>query len=330
MDDLKEIGFYTLSNDRAWKSSNETPLMRCEIVLTDRCNFKCPYCRGLRDDLKGDIAFEDAKKVVEIWLSEGLKNVRFSGGEPTLWKGLDELVRMCKEGGVEYIAVSSNGSASKEKYQTLIDAGVNDFSISLDGGCCSIGDKMAGDIPGMWDKVVESIRFLSEQVYVSVGMVFTEDNVNDCVESVLYADSLGVSDIRVIPSAQFNEALSRLAALPEDVLAKYPILQYRIRNIKNGRHVRGSEKPLTKCWLALDDMAVVDGKHFPCIIHMREQGDPIGPVTDNIREDRVNWIKNHNPNEDPICKANCLDVCIDYCRTADKTHSFVDGELVIA
>jgi sulfatase maturation enzyme AslB (radical SAM superfamily) len=49
---LENIGFYTLSDDRCKNASSTSPLMRCELVLTDACNFKCPYCRGQRKELR--------------------------------------------------------------------------------------------------------------------------------------------------------------------------------------------------------------------------------------------------------------------------------------
>lgn len=199
-------------------------------------------------------------------------------------------------------------------YKRLIDAGVNDFSISLDACCAQMGDTMAG-VKGAWNKVVNNIRELSQLTYVTVGMVFTENNVEDCIQSVLFADSLGVSDIRVIPSAQYNQALTKLAELPAEVLSKYPILKYRINNLMNGKHVRGiGEHDTHRCPLVLDDMAVVNGKHFPCIIHMREQGDPIGNVGPNMRQERLEWFRQHDTHKDPICKKNCLDVCVAHNR----------------
>jgi len=317
---LEDIGFYTLSNDRAINSSKDTPLWRCELVLTDNCNFNCPYCRGLRKDIDGSISYSDAEYVVKLWIKHGLKNVRFTGGEPTLWNGLDKLVKLCKDSNVvERIAISTNGSRNIEVYHHLIECGVNDFSISLDSGCCSIGDALAGNIVGAWDKVVKNIEELSKVTYVSVGMVFTPDNIDTCVEDVMFAHSLGVSDIRVIPSAQYNQALTKLSELPKEILDKYPILKYRINNIKDGRHVRGLNKDsCTKCWLGLDDMAVAQGKHFPCIIHLREGGDPIGDINDDIREAREKWVMNHNPLKDPICVKNCLDVCQDFNNIANK------------
>jgi len=324
---LEDIGFYTLSDQRATSATAKTPLTRCELILTDACNFRCPYCRGLRDDLKGTMPLSQAKATVQHWLDEGLQNVRFSGGEPTLYKGLAELVRMCRDGGVKRIAISTNGSAKWEIYQKLLEAGVNDFSISLDGGCCAIGDKMAGKA-GQFPIVTENIRRLAEKTYVTVGMVFTDDNVDECVDSVLFADSLGVADIRVIPAAQYNKALSKLASLPDAILDKYPILRYRIQNVNSGRHVRGIGPDDSKhCWLVLDDMAIAGGYHFPCIIYLREGGNPIGKVGPNMRAEREAWAENHDCSADPICKAMCLDVCVDYCNTANAARLVQIGGL---
>lgn len=309
---LEDIGFYTLSDERATNSSSTSPLKRCELILTDRCNFKCPYCRGLREDLRGSLPFEDAMRVLRHWVADGLENVRFSGGEPGLYPRLEELVSFCRENGVGRVAVSTNGSLSLDLYERLIRAGVNDFSVSLDACCAQMGDAMAGRA-GAWEKVVENIRALSRLTYVTVGMVFTEDNVGDCVDSVLFADSLGVSDIRVIPSAQYNQALAKLKGLPRRVLEKYPILRYRIDNLANGEHVRGiREADTNRCPLVLDDMAVAGNKHFPCIIYMREQGDPVGDVGPGMRQERLGWFERHDSHKDPICRRNCLDVCVLY------------------
>jgi MoaA/NifB/PqqE/SkfB family radical SAM enzyme len=317
---LENIGFYTLSDKRAKEANEKSPLQRCELLITSRCNFKCPYCRGTT--YKGDIPFGKAINYLNIWINEGLKNVRFTGGEPTLHKDLLKMVDYCKNHKVEHIAISTNGSAELNYYKDLIRAGVNDFSISLDGGCCEIGDLMSGGVKGAWNNVIDNIRELSKLTYVSVGMVFTESNINECLESVLFADSLGVGDIRVIPSAQFNQALIKLQELPQNILSKYKILKYRINNLKQGRHVRGlKESDYNKCPLSLDDMAVASGYHFPCVIYMREQGEPIGRLTSNVRQDRKTWFENHNTFKDKICKENCLDVCIDYNNKWREYHA---------
>lgn len=323
---LENIGFYTLNDERAKNTSMTSPLQRCELILTDRCNFKCKYCRGLKKPAAGHLSIKECMSTLDYWISEGLKNVRFSGGEPTLHRDLPFLVEYCTVHNVQKIAISTNGSADFKLYQQLLWAGANDFSISLDGCCAEDHDRMAGK-HGVSEKVIENIRKLSKLTYVTIGMVFTEDNVDRCLEAVEFAHSLGVADIRVIPSAQYNKALQRLSGLSDDILNVHPILKYRVNNIRKERSVRGINKK-HKCWLMLDDMAVAGNYHYPCIIYLREQGEPIGKMGETIRKDRLAFIKKHNPWEDPICKKNCLDVCVDYNEKAEefkKNYNF--GEL---
>ena len=132
-DQLGSIGFYTLSDQRAKTASEHTRLVRCELLLTGRCNFHCEYCRGVGGK---DIPFEKACELLDLWCKDNLYAVRFSGGEPTLYRRLPELVQYARAGGIQKIAVSTNGSAPWSKYEKLLKAGVNDWSVSLDA-CCA-------------------------------------------------------------------------------------------------------------------------------------------------------------------------------------------------
>ena len=317
---LEDIGFYTLCDSRAHYSSVESPLWRCELILTDRCNFSCPYCRGLRSDCRGDRTQEEALTILRQWFSQGLVNVRFSGGEPTLWRGLSHCISACKQNGVKRIALSTNGSAQKKVYEQLLLQGVNDFSISLDGGCCAIGEQMNGGNKSAWERSIMNIQWLAKQTYVTVGMVFNEQNIESAKESVLFAHGLGVSDIRIISSAQYNQALSALDTLDDGVLDAHPILKYRVSNMRTGISVRGlSDQDAPLCRLVLDDIAVAGKWHFPCIIYLREGGNPIGETIDkDFRQKRYKWMINHDPRRDPICRHNCLDVCRDYNNKANS------------
>ena len=323
-DKLKAIGFYTLEDYRAKHVNRNTPLWRCELILTDKCNFNCPYCRGLRPDCKGDMDFDKAIEVLDYWIAEGLKNVRFSGGEPTLYKGLPKLVKHCRDNRVKRIAISTNGSMPQEIYAELINAGANDFSISLDACCASTGDTMAGGIKGVWEKVKDNIEILSKITYVTVGVVLTDDNFNELKDIIEFASDLGVSDIRIISSAQWNnEEKFRKLFDNEEILTKYPILKYRIENFKKGRNVRGiSSEDSTTCRLMLDDMVIAKNNHFPCIIAMREGAEPIGSILgktmEEIRDERGNWVANNNTHCSDICRKNCLDVCVDYNNRAEQ------------
>ena len=95
---LEDIGFYTLSDNRAKTASSTSRLMRCELLLTARCNFKCPYCRGVGGP---DLPYEEAERTVRLWAADGLYAIRFSGGEPTIYPRLKDLVTLAKSLGIE-------------------------------------------------------------------------------------------------------------------------------------------------------------------------------------------------------------------------------------
>jgi len=312
---LEDIGFYTLCDERAKNISPESPMWRCEFIITDKCNFKCPYCRGLQDNCQGNIPAEKIKEVIDYWSADNLKHIRFSGGEPTVHPDLIEIIGYSKAKGIKRIAISTNGSSSIAYYHKLIDAGVNDFSISLDA-CCSSGcDSMSGTC-GFFDKIIENIKELSKRVYVTVGVVITDDNIDELNNTIEFAHNLGVADIRIISAAQYNKLLSGVAKISKNILKDHPILKYRVNNIKSGRNVRGINKNDShQCYLIQDDSAVAGNFHFPCIIYLREQGNPIGKIGPQMREERIRWFENHDSYNDPICQKNCLDVCIDFNNT---------------
>lgn len=319
---LEEIGFYTLTNQRARTTSIFSPLQRCELLLTPTCNFKCKYCRGIRNDYEKTLTFFEAFSILNYWIHHNLKNIRFSGGEPTLWEGLVPLVEYAKSCNVNHIAISTNGSSNWETYETLIKAGINDFSISLDACCSSIADKISGTT-GLWNNVIENIKkIVAKGIYVTIGIVLTEENVNDIENIIKFAHNLGVSDIRIIPSAQYNQI--NKFNIDKNILNKYPILKYRVNNFVNNIPFRGLMKnDCHQCFLVLDDMAVAGNYHFPCIIWLREQGNPIGEIksSTDMRKERFNWMINTDIHKQSICKNNCLDVCRDYNNTFKKINN---------
>lgn len=319
---LEDIGFYTLCDERAKNISVNSPLWRCELIITDRCNFNCPYCRGIKPELRGDISTIKVLQIIDSWANEGLQNIRFSGGEPTLHSGLPMMVAYAKNKGIKRIAISTNGSAPLRIYGDLIKAGCNDFSISLDGCCSTEIDKMSGS-EGYFDRIITNTRLLSEDTYVTVGIVITEDNIKSAAKTIDYAHRIGVADIRIIPSAQFNKYPHDLMNLNSELL-EHPILNYRINNLRHGRHVRGlNPSDSRKCYLVQDDMAVVGGYHFPCIIYLREMGEPIGKIDGEVRRERHTWFANHDCFHDDICHDNCLDVCIDFNNKAKRMSQTV-------
>lgn len=308
---LESMGFYTLTDRRCRATTPASPLGRCVLVVTESCNFACPYCRTHEGR---HLPTERALQVIRLWAEQGLFALMLTGGEPTLHPGLLEITRFAKGIGVPRVGLGTNGAAERDLYLALVEAGVDDFSISLDADNPGDGALLSGRGPATWRRVVENIRALAARTRVTIGVVVTEANVRRAADVVRFAHELGVADIRVNPAAQFSSRMPPMD-LEAEILRAHPVLAWRVRNQSLGIGVRGlSDDDPGRCWLALDEMTVNRGEHFPCFIYMREGGRPIGPVAADIREQRARWVEEHDPRQDTICRSNCPDCLLAFNR----------------
>ena len=107
------------------------------VSVTDRCNLRCAYCMpsdGVeprpRDDL---LRIEEIARVVCVACEMGFDKVRLTGGEPTLRRGLDELVRQLAEiPGLRDLSMTTNGATLARRAGPLRDAGLRRINVSLD------------------------------------------------------------------------------------------------------------------------------------------------------------------------------------------------------
>ena len=91
------------------------------LDLTSACNFSCPYCVDSRLINAGkSLTVEEVKKTIETLHSHGLRSViLIGGGEPTLHKEFEEIVRTLKSKGLQ-IGIVTNGSRL-EKVEAIAD-----------------------------------------------------------------------------------------------------------------------------------------------------------------------------------------------------------------
>ncbi len=117
------------------------PLRALRISVTDRCNFRCPYCMPREVfgadypflDRKEILRFEEIERLVAIFVAQGVRKVRLTGGEPLLRKGLPDLVaRLARIPGIEDLALTTNGALLPELAKPLKEAGLQRLTVSLD------------------------------------------------------------------------------------------------------------------------------------------------------------------------------------------------------
>ena len=117
------------------------PLRDLRISVTDRCNFRCPYCMPaevfgpnhafLKDSQV--MSFDELRRILRQFLRVGVEKVRITGGEPLLRPDTPDLVRLLKhELRVPDVALTTNGWLLARTAADLHAAGLDRLNVSLD------------------------------------------------------------------------------------------------------------------------------------------------------------------------------------------------------
>jgi cyclic pyranopterin phosphate synthase len=143
------------------------PITDLRISITDRCNYKCVYCRtGNEGALYGDLPFADYLRMTRVLVGMGITKVRLTGGEPLLRNGVVgfvcELAQLrtptSRNGGDPLdIALTTNGHLLGDLAQPLKDAGLTRVTVSMDA---VDPDRFARitRVPNGYDHVLAGIR----------------------------------------------------------------------------------------------------------------------------------------------------------------------------
>jgi GTP 3',8-cyclase len=131
------------------------------ISVTDRCNFRCPYCmpaevfgRDFRFLPRAEIlTYEEIARLAAIFVELGVRKLRITGGEPLVRRDLPQLVRMLAslrtpDGQPPDLALTTNGAALRALAGQLADAGLRRITVSLDSLDDAVFRRMNGvDFP---------------------------------------------------------------------------------------------------------------------------------------------------------------------------------------
>ena len=142
------------------------PITDLRISITDRCNYKCVYCRtGNEGALYGDLPFADYLRMAHVLVGMGVTKIRLTGGEPLLRKGVVQFVSQLAQlrrpngNGADPldIALTTNGHLLADLAQPLKAAGLNRATVSMDAVDPERFTRITR-VPGGYDHVLAGIR----------------------------------------------------------------------------------------------------------------------------------------------------------------------------
>lgn len=133
------------------------------VSITDRCNYKCVYCRTGNDGAQyAELAVADYIRMVRLFVGLGIEKVRLTGGEPLLRHGLTDLIGELASlrtlaGEKLDLALTTNGHLLTGQAAALRAAGLDRITVSMDAVDAAIFERITR-VPGSFQRVLDGIR----------------------------------------------------------------------------------------------------------------------------------------------------------------------------
>lgn len=175
---------------------------RVDIEPTTRCFLNCRYCQvpfWERKELK-DLEFETFQKILDKMPQ--LLEIKLQGqGEPLLNPELFEMIQYATK---KYIIVRFNTNGmmlNPESNQKIIDSGLFEIRISMDGSSSETNQKMR---PGLdFDRVIHNVKKLTELrganplPLINIWTLITKDNYLEIPKLVVLCKEMGVDGLKI-------------------------------------------------------------------------------------------------------------------------------------
>ncbi len=147
------------------------PLRDIRISVTDRCNFRCPYC--MPAELYGEeykflprseiLSFEEIERLARIFVDLGVAKIRLTGGEPLVRAHVTDLVeRISAIDPTVDLTLTTNGALLAPVAKDLAKAGLHRITVSLDSLDPAVFAQMCGRDNVHPDVVLEAIDAAAE------------------------------------------------------------------------------------------------------------------------------------------------------------------------
>jgi MoaA/NifB/PqqE/SkfB family radical SAM enzyme len=167
-----------------------------QFYITARCNLTCNQCNIIyaNSDVR-ECTLDEVKRIADNFATMGVAMVLLTGGEPFARSDLHEIIQAFECRGV-HVRMQTNGLATTERIQQVIDSGGRDISISLDSLTPGRQDDINGGFDKTWDDAVRAIADFTRLLpaansFASLGCVLQRDNLGDVEDVIRFGTAIG-------------------------------------------------------------------------------------------------------------------------------------------
>ena len=261
------------------------------ISVTDRCNYRCVYCRAGEGGPGGSdpMHWDELEHLARIFVSLGIRKIRLTGGEPLLRSGLVPFVARLRRLDIDDLAITTNGHLLEGMAHDLKAAGLNRVTVSLD----SVQPERFARITRVktgFDRVLAGIRAAREAglAPVKINAVLLRGFIDDEIEAfaefarredviVRFIEFMPLEEGRVwspevdVPMREIVERLERAYPLvPIPHAPSETARKYRFRDGAPGEIGIIAPVSLPFCGACSRIRLTADGKLRTCLFSLRE------------------------------------------------------------
>lgn len=180
--------------------------LHVKIKLTWNCNLRCVMCNVWRQSREDHLTLKRVRALATELHALGTQKIHLSGGEVLMREDIEDVIDAFASRGMQVNLTTNATLLTPEKAQSLIESGIHNVSVSVEGSTPAIHDTLRGK--GNWKRTLRGIRNLRRaakhahrKLHIRINSVITRHNYRDLAN---------------LPETLFQAGADRLTLIPVD------------------------------------------------------------------------------------------------------------------
>ena len=258
------------------------------IELTRNCNLFCKHClNNSGKKVDNELTKQEVIDLINELSLSGVQEIRFTGGEPLLFKGIYEIINCAHNNGLRTSLGTNATLITKDIAFNLKKSGLNNAVVSLDG-TPKIHDSIRGK--GNFEKSMRGLNYLIETgIDVRVNSVIMKNNIKEVIELAKLLNKQGIKlFIRQFLSTGRGKNLENYSLNSSEYKDVKKILSLELSENVQGHNLKNNngtvsriplEFEISSCRAGQRTMCITpEGNIFPCGFLASQGFSPLGNV----------------------------------------------------
>jgi len=304
IEELGNKGLICFSSEPKPETFPDIPRVGLDFIwleVTTGCNLHCPHCYV---DAGTKRVVDPPKEEIFGWLDQGAalgcKKVQFTGGECTMRKDIESLIRYAKTRGFDFIEVMTNCTFITEPRARFFAKNNINVATSLYSYRPATHDAITG-VPGSFAKTIQGIHLLlAHEVPVRCDIIAMSHNEEDLDGTIRFLKEMGIYRRPPIPIRPTGRGVETKHWSRK---CEFQSIRTTHEDFPVNREVYELSLCWNNCWAGLIAITT-DGNVLPCIFAR-------GQVAGNVRTQPLSDIINSSMQEFWRLTKDHVEICRD-------------------